>query len=89
MYFSPELCRGETYDAKSDIWALGCLFHQLASLRPPFLSPNQIALAKAIVEGEPPPIPDRYSKQFAFLVQRLLAKDPSKRPSAADVLNYR
>ena len=33
---SPELCEGVPYDAKSDVWALGCLAYECCTLRPPF-----------------------------------------------------
>ena len=36
-YMSPELCRNEPYTLKSDIWSLGCLLYELASLKVFFL----------------------------------------------------
>ena len=59
LYFSPELCEEEAYDARSDVWALGCLVYHLMALRPPFEAQNQLALAKKIVAEEPPPLPMR------------------------------
>ena len=32
-YISPELCEGKPYNQKSDIWALGCVLYELASLK--------------------------------------------------------
>ena len=29
-YISPEMCEGKGYDEKSDIWALGCIFYEMA-----------------------------------------------------------
>ncbi len=31
-YASPEIWRDEPYDAKSDIWSLGCVIYEMASL---------------------------------------------------------
>ena len=33
---SPELMQEKAYDAKSDIWSLGCLIYELCALKPPF-----------------------------------------------------
>ena len=52
LYFSPEICEEKRYNEKSDIWALGCLLYELATLRPPFLATNQLALAKKIVSDQ-------------------------------------
>lgn len=35
-YFSPELCKGEPFSFKSDIWALGIVLYRLCSLHAPF-----------------------------------------------------
>lgn len=35
-YLSPEICNGSAYDYKSDIWALGCVLHELCTLERAF-----------------------------------------------------
>lgn len=35
-YFSPEICHGCPYDYKSDMWALGCILHELCALERAF-----------------------------------------------------
>ena len=42
---APEIMNNKDYDAKSDIWSLGCLIYELAALRPPFDANNAMALA--------------------------------------------
>jgi hypothetical protein len=89
LYFSPEICEGKPYDTKSDVWALGCLMHELATLRPPFHAQNQIALAKKIVNDQPDMrVPSKYSKELQFIIGKMLEKDPRKRPSPDSLLNY-
>ena len=46
-YISPELCEGKPYNQKSDIWALGCVLYELASLKRAF----EAAVSKSL-EGE-------------------------------------
>ena len=41
LYASPEQVQEAPYDAKSDIWAFGCLLHELLAGAPPFSAANQ------------------------------------------------
>eukprot|EP00516_Mucochytrium_quahogii_P003385 CAMPEP_0203755638 /NCGR_PEP_ID=MMETSP0098-20131031/9054_1 /ASSEMBLY_ACC=CAM_ASM_000208 /TAXON_ID=96639 /ORGANISM=" , Strain NY0313808BC1" /LENGTH=452 /DNA_ID=CAMNT_0050647187 /DNA_START=501 /DNA_END=1856 /DNA_ORIENTATION=+ len=88
LYFSPELCEEALYDERSDVWALGCLVYQMATLRPPFLASNQLALAKKIVNQPIRPLSDKYSKDLHFLVHKMLEKNPQNRPDAGQILSY-
>lgn len=45
LYYSPELCREEPYNDKSDVWALGCVVYELATLQLPYQATNAVALA--------------------------------------------
>jgi serine/threonine protein kinase len=38
-YLSPELCHGELYDEKCDIWALGCILHEILTGKVMFEAP--------------------------------------------------
>ena len=51
LSFSPELCRGEPYNAPSDMWGLGCVLHELMTLRPPFAASNVGAVVAKIMAG--------------------------------------
>ena len=86
FYMSPELCRGERYGYKSDVWALGCVLHELCSLRAPFFGTNLLGVVYQIVERPPPPLPAQYSTPLRELVDQLLTKDACERPSLKDVL---
>lgn len=39
-YLSPEVCLGQGYDSKSDMWMLGCILYELVTLRRPFEGEN-------------------------------------------------
>ncbi|KOO26295.1 serine threonine-protein kinase nek7 [Chrysochromulina tobinii] len=88
LYFSPEMCEERPYNAKSDVWALGCLVYELCSLQPPFLAANQLALARKIMTATPASLPSHYSRELQFLVMKMLEKDTQRRPTAAQILNY-
>ncbi|CDW81682.1 protein kinase domain containing protein [Stylonychia lemnae] len=40
FYMSPEIYKGLPYDEKTDIWSLGCILYELATLQPPFTANN-------------------------------------------------
>ena len=54
---SPELVQGGGYDGKADVWSIGCIAYELASLQRPFKAPHVAALAMAIATREPEPLP--------------------------------
>ncbi|XP_075928828.1 serine/threonine-protein kinase Nek8-like isoform X5 [Petromyzon marinus] len=87
-YISPELCEGKPYNQKSDIWALGCILYELASLKRAFEAENLPALVLKIMSGNFAPVSDRYSGELRQLVVSLLNLDPSKRPQLSEVLSH-
>lgn len=87
-YFSPEMCEGKEYDEKSDIWALGCILGETCCLKKAFTATNLSELVTKIMLGQYILLPEHYSKDTKRLVDVLLQVDPSKRPSATEILNY-
>lgn len=84
-YMAPEQYEGEAVDGRTDLYALGCLTHQLLTGVPPFRSDQGVgALMRAHLTLPPPRIqrPD-VSADLARLVTDLLAKDPAQRPAGA------
>ena len=84
-YMSPEQCRGERLDTRSDIYSLGVVAYRLLTGETPFTgSPQElIDLHKT---AEPPPIREKNRKlprKMARLVMSALAKDPAQRPPTA------
>lgn len=79
-YMAPELFAGAPADARTDVYALGVLYHVLLAGAPPF----RAATLQELMEGlrarvaEPPPgLPPR----VAECLRALLARDPSERPA--------
>jgi len=86
-YLAPEMCRGERYAYKSDVWALGCILHELCCLRPTWQGQNILGVVYQIVEQQAPPLPPQYSGELAALVNALLTKSAAQRPSLHQVFN--
>ncbi|CEP00192.1 hypothetical protein PBRA_007926 [Plasmodiophora brassicae] len=77
-FLSPELQRGEKYNATSDVWALGCTLYELLLLR----SAYQDTLESVFPQAVPP----EYSSEVKDLLQLLLTEDLHKRPQTEDIL---
>ncbi|XP_070562711.1 serine/threonine-protein kinase Nek8-like [Ptychodera flava] len=85
-YISPELCEGKPYNQKSDIWALGCVLYELASLKRAFEAANLPALVLKIMRGTFSPISDHYSEDLRKLILSMLHLDPNKRPTINQIM---
>uniref|UniRef100_A0A7S3D5J6 non-specific serine/threonine protein kinase n=1 Tax=Palpitomonas bilix TaxID=652834 RepID=A0A7S3D5J6_9EUKA len=86
-YMSPELCKNKPYNYKSDIWSLGCVVYELATLRHAFDARDFNGLVVKILQGKAAPIPTKYSEGFRRLAMQMLDKDAEKRPSTDDILS--
>lgn len=85
-YMSPEIWEHKSYNAASDMWALGCIVFEMCSGRPPFLANDMQGLARKVRFNASPTIGSAYSRDLASLVKRLLSKDPRNRPTAEAIL---
>ncbi|KAK0538900.1 hypothetical protein OC834_000225 [Tilletia horrida] len=85
-YMSPELATGGPYDAKSDIWALGCIVYELCARKPPFDAANQAELTIKIKAGEVPHLPAQYSPELGNVVRAMLSLNPRNRPTTRHLL---
>jgi len=85
LYMSPEQCRGESLDARADIYSLGVIAYRMLAGETPFTGdPGEVI--RLHCTGEPPPFSDkraRVPKRMAGLVMAALAKSPSARPDSA------
>ncbi len=89
QYMAPEQLEGRETDARSDIWALGCVIYEMMTGRRAFEGTSQASLIAAIINSAPAPV-----SQFApmtppamdRLVRQCLTRDPDERwQSAGDV----
>jgi serine/threonine protein kinase len=81
-YMAPQLFRGATADARSDIWATGVMFYELLAYRRPFKGENAAALMSNIILEEHRPITEAAPgtpEELRAIVDRMLAKDVEAR----------
>lgn len=86
QYMSPEQCRGETLDRRSDVFALGAVLYELTTSTKPFKRATEHLTFLAICE-EPIVLPSRvvegYPRSLEPVVMRALSKDSKKRYATA------
>jgi serine/threonine protein kinase len=88
-YMSPEQCRGQPLDGRSDLYTCGILLYQLTTGRVPFESESPFEVAGKQAFEAPPPPTKYFSSMFPQLEQlilSLLAKSPAERPQTATEL---
>ncbi len=90
-YMSPEQTRGESLDARSDLFSLGSVLHEMATGLPPFHAEGTLALLRKVCEDVAPPVSSLRPGMPAWfdrIVLRLLSKDPGDRiPTARETAN--
>lgn len=77
QYLSPEQARGETVDARSDLYSAGCLLYELLTARPPFVADSPVAVAYQHVREMPQP-PSVFNPAIPEVVDRVVLHSLSK-----------
>lgn len=85
LYLSPEVINRNEYSFASDMWALGCVLHELTMLRLPFAANSLPALAAKIMRGTMPQLPRQFSADLRQICADLLAMDPRRRQSSSEL----
>ncbi|KAJ2920280.1 hypothetical protein MD484_g71, partial [Candolleomyces efflorescens] len=90
-WMAPELIQGKQYDASADIWSFGITALELSQGHPPrFRESPQRVLLRTLREDPPTLNRDgssyKYTRAFKEMVDSCLVKDPSKRPTAEQLL---
>ncbi|TMQ72884.1 MAG: hypothetical protein E6K80_01655 [Candidatus Eisenbacteria bacterium] len=86
QYMAPEQLEGKEADARSDVWALGCVLYEMATGRRAFEGKSQASLISAIMTSEPEPLVQLAPMSppaLERLARACLAKDPEERVQTA------
>jgi serine/threonine protein kinase len=81
-YMSPEQITGSHTDARTDIYALGCVFFQMLTGKIPYDHENSVAKLFAHVHEPPPPLDGALADlfpTFGQVLDKAMAKEPSDR----------
>lgn len=57
-FMPPEVCKGQAYDAKADVWAMGVIIYELITLKKPFDGKSIEAVFDMIVNQQSQPLPE-------------------------------
>ncbi len=79
QYLSPEQARGEAVDARSDVYAAGCVLFELLCGHPPFVGDSPVSVAYQHVR-ETPPTPSDLNPEVSPAVDAIVLKALSKNP---------
>ncbi len=91
LYMSPEQCRGESLDFRSDIYSLGCVAYEMLTGVSPFAASNPIKTIVMHVNGSVEPLSKVVTKHeipsaLQSIIIRCLEREPQRRYQTVDVL---
>ena len=102
QYCAPELLKNAAYGPAGDVWGLGTILVELATLgyyyfffrysdnlgKPFGESDAFLAICNRISKGTFRPLPDSFSTEFKTTIQKILQVDPKNRPTTEELLSY-
>lgn len=86
QYLSPEQARGESVDARSDIYSAGCVLYEMVAGVPPFTGESPVAVAYQHVRETPSPpsaVNPDIDRYVDAVVMQSIAKNPDNRYASA------
>ncbi|MEW5988491.1 MAG: protein kinase [Chloroflexota bacterium] len=81
VYMSPEQCRADKLDGRSDLYALGVVLYELFTNRPPFQFNSLSEALMAHLQGQMPPPLSRYRSDLPPMLEGLVKKALAKAPA--------
>jgi serine/threonine-protein kinase len=86
LYMAPEQITGQPVDARTDLYALGCVLYEMLAGKPPFADVTMTLVLAMHTGTPPPPLPADVPAPLAATVMRLLEKAPERRYASAGEL---
>jgi len=88
-YMSPEQCRGDRLDRRSDIFGLGIVLYEVTTGVRAYYAPNDFAILGRIARADyipPQEIDEAYPEALAKIVARAMAKEPEDRYPSTEAM---
>jgi len=86
-YMSPEQCRGDSLDGRSDLYSLGCILYELLGGGAPFAATTPMAVLMAHVNEDVPAFAEKGISDvppgLEAIIMKLLEKNPDDRFASA------
>jgi serine/threonine-protein kinase len=85
-YMSPEQASGEEVEARSDLYALGCVLYEMLAGEPPLVGTTPQSTAAKRLTDRPTPLPalrDTVSPELGQVVEKVLSRTPADRYATA------
>lgn len=83
LIMSPEVLLGKEYNYKTDIWSLGCVVFEMATLRKPYEADFEVALYQKVKKMK---IELPRHRNLEKILKKMLSHKPARRPACADIL---
>jgi eukaryotic-like serine/threonine-protein kinase len=87
-YMSPEQLRGDSVDARTDIFSLGAVVYEMLSEKRAFPGATLVESSYAILHNEPEPLPAGVPPVVAQVILHCLEKEPARRLQSASDLAF-
>jgi serine/threonine protein kinase/formylglycine-generating enzyme required for sulfatase activity len=81
LYMSPEQAKGNSVDARTDLWSLGVIYYELLAGRTPFQGGSSIAVLHAIIENSPASLLE-FRPDAPQLANRIICRSLEKNPAS-------
>ncbi|KAF1803519.1 kinase-like domain-containing protein, partial [Mucor lusitanicus] len=88
FWMAPEVVKGTNYNAKVDIWSLGCTVIEMLTGSHPWLDLNMLAALYSLGKYQAPPIPDDVPEDARDFLSKCFTINPEDRPTAEQLLTH-